>query len=461
MQRSARYNEPMTAFRILVCTVGLHGLTACSTGSSPAVDTAGTTATTSPSTSSTLPTTTNGPQPTSDDVTGDTGGDTGASESQTPTSPSQPTSAPPGETEESGAAPTDAEPTSSAETTSPVTTEGDVTTDSSASLPQTWVFTASSGGPLRAFQWDAVAGALSPKAEQPVGSGPNEDVFVAMVPGSTQAFVVTNKAIVVYDFDPATGSFTEGAHGTTVGTGTYVSVSADMQHVYVAHYNDNALSYLTYKDGAFSTAQRFDSGQKVHSAQESKAGGWVLVPCLGSDHVAQYRRDGDTLVAAAAPTVAVAGGPRHFAFHPNKPVAYVLTELTAELRAFEFSETNGLGAVLGTEVIGTQSGGKYWGSDVKVSPDGNDVFAVERNSKKVYHFDVGQDGALQPSGVEIDLGGVVRAFDISSNGSKLFMGNDKGELRVLSFDAQSNELTELPGAPTGVGVVYTTIARDF
>lgn len=294
-----------------------------------------------------------------------------------------------------------------------------------------------------------------------MGSGQNEDVFVAMAPGSTQAFVVTNKTIVVYSFDPATGKFTEGAHGTTSGTGTYVSVSPDPRVVYVAHYNDNALSYLKYDNGAFSAPQRFDAGQKVHSVQESKTGGLVLVPCLGSDHVAQYRRDGDTLAAATPATVAVTGGPRHFAFHPNKPVAYVLTELTGQLRAFAFDDTTGLGSVLDTEVIGVESGGKYWGSDVKVSPDGNDVFAVERNSKKVFHFDVATDGTLNASGTEVDLGGVVRAFDISSDGKHLFMGNDKGELRTLAFDAETNALTTLPNSPPNLGVVHTTIARDF
>lgn len=335
------------------------------------------------------------------------------------------------------------------------------TSDTAGPPKQKWVFTASSGGPLRAFKWNAETNQLDAGGEQPVGSGPNEDVFVAMAPGSTQAFVVTNKAIAVYDFDPTSGEFSEGAGGTTSGTGTYVGVSDSLKHVYVAHYNENALTYLTYEDGAFTAPQRFDSGQRVHSVQESKAGGWVLVPCLGSDHVAQYRRDGDTLAAATTATVPVAGGPRHFAFHPSKPVAYVLTELTAQLRAFDFSTTDGLGAVLDTEVIGVESGGKYWGSDVKISPDGNDVFAVERNSKKVFHFDVEQDGKLTSSGVSVDLGGIVRAFDVSPDGKHLFMGNDKGELRVLSFDSATNELVVVPGTPTGIGLVHTTLVREF
>lgn len=282
-----------------------------------------------------------------------------------------------------------------------------------------------------------------------------------MAPGSTQAFVVTNRAIAVYDFDPDTGAFSEGPKGTTQGTGTFVSVSPGDRHVYVAHYNDNALSYLTYDNGAFSTPQRFNAGLRAHSAQESKNGGWVLVPCLGSNYVAQYRRDGDGLAAATPPTVALAGGPRHFAFHPTKPFAYVLTELSGELGALEFSETSGLGKILDTEVIGVQSNDNYWGSDVKISPDGNHVFAVERNAQKLYHFDVSTDGTLQSSGTSVDLGGVVRAFDISTDGRYLFLGNSSGQLVTLAFDADTNTLTPVPNPPTGLGTVFTTLARDF
>lgn len=452
----------MTVSRALVCCVGLQCVTACSPESTTPPTTTETTTTTTDGPSSTPSTTTSGALPSSTGVPSSTTSQVPeTSQPEAPSTSDGPTSSGTSETDESAATTSISEPTPTTTSVSSDTVASEETTDGSGPAKQTWVFTTSSGGPLRAFEQDAETGALDARGEQSVGSGPNEDVFVAMVPGSTQAFVVTTEAIVVYDFDPATGSFTEGAHGTTLGTGTYVSVSADLQHVYVAHYNDNALSYLTYKDGVFSAPQRFDSGQKVHSVQEAKAGGWVLVPCLGSDHVAQYRRDGDTLTAATPATVAVTGGPRHFAFHPSKPVAYVLTELTAQLRAFEFTEAAGLGAVLDTEVIGVESGGKYWGSDVKVSPDGNDVFAVERNAKKVYHFDIEEDGTLTSSGISVDLGGVVRAFDISSDGKRLYMGNNQGQIKVLTFDSQSNELVALPDGPTGAGTIYNTLVREF
>lgn len=455
----------MLVTRTLVCCVGIPWFAACSSGSAKPVDTTDTSNSTSISSTNT-PTST--ATPTVSPTVAPPGTHTTASNSESQGSGG--TSNPGSSTTEAGAE----ESTESTTATEPIasggdsssTSAGESTSDvaegtSDAPAKQTWVFTTASGGPLRAFKWNAQTSKLDVAGEQSVGSAPNEDVFVAIVPGSTQAFVVTNKTIVVYNFDPATGEFTEGARGTTSGNGTYVSVSADLQHVYVAHYNENALSYLTYKDGVFSAPQRFDAGQKVHSVQEAKAGGWVLVPCLGSDHVAQYRRNGDTLAAATPASVAVTGGPRHFAYHPSKPLVYVLTELSAQLRAFEFNDTSGLGAVLDTEVIGVESGGKYWGSDVKVSPDGKDVFAVERNSKKVFHFDVEEDGALTPSGVSVDLGGVVRAFDISSDGKQLFMGNDKGVLEVLGFDSQSNELTSLAEVTSSGDKIYTTLARDF
>lgn len=351
--------------------------------------------------------------------------------------------------------------TSSIAASTSVTEDSDTGETSAGTSPAkvVRVLTASSGGPLRAFEFDAGTGALTQIGEQQVGSGPNEDVFIANVPGSTQVFAVTNQSVVVYDFDPVAGTFTEGARGTTGGGGTYVSVSGDLQNVYVAHYSQNALSYLTYKDGALSQPELLAAGQKVHSAQESN-GGWLLVPCLGSDYVAQYRRAGETLAPASPATVAIPGGPRHFAFHPDKPIAYVLTELSGELVTLEFSEESGLGDVLDTEVIGSESGGKYWGSDVKVTPDGADVFAVERNAKRVYHFSVDANGTLD-AGASVDLGGVVRAFDISPDGKHLFLGNDRGEVRVLGFDAGTDQLTPVPNQIAGLGTVFTTLVREF
>lgn len=303
-------------------------------------------------------------------------------------------------------------------------------------------------------------GELTERGDQAIGSN-SGDVFIANVPGSTRFFAVYNRGIVAFDFSPADATFTEQGRGTTLGGGTYVGLAQDEQHVYVAHYGENMLSYLTFAGTEFSEATGFDAGQKVHSVQEFASGGWVLVPCLGSDYIAQYRRTGDTLAAAATPTVAVAGGPRHFAYHPSKQIVYSLTELTSELRTFAFTEATGLGAILDTDQIGVEQQGKRWGSDVKVSPDGNDVFAIDRNAKLVYHFDVQADGTLEASGSTADLGGVVRAFDRSSDGKYLLMGNENGQLLSLRFDAATSELTPAPNPIQGLGTIHTTLVRDF
>lgn len=232
----------------------------------------------------------------------------------------------------------------------PSSQEGLSSTDGSSAPPpkQSWVFTASTDGQLHAFELDTETGVATERGDHAIGSN-GGDVFIAMAAGSTRLFAVYNRGIVAFDFAPESGAFTERARGTTLGGGTYVGISPGEQHAYVAHYGENQLTYLTFDGAAFSTPQGIAAGQKVHSAQESEAGGWVLVPCLGSDHVAQYRRDGNELQPAQVATVAVAGGPRHFAFHPSKSIAYVLSELSSELRTFEFTEAGGLGAALDTD----------------------------------------------------------------------------------------------------------------
>jgi 6-phosphogluconolactonase len=345
--------------------------------------------------------------------------------------------------------------------TSSGATSSEPATSSGAQTPQqSWVFTASTNGQLHAFLLDGETGDLTERGDQAIGSNGGE-VFIAMRQGSRQLFTVYNQGVVVFEFDPDSGAFTERGRGSTLGGGVYVGLAPDEEHVYVAHYGENTLSYLTYRGGEFSAPAGFPAGQRVHSAQEFETGGWLFVPCLGSNHVAQYRRDGDNLMPASTPTVAVAGGPRHFAFHPTSPVVYVLSELSSELRVFAFSQADGLGAVLDTEQIGVQQGGNYWGSDVRVSPDGRDIFAVDRNARLVYHFDIQTDGTLDASGVTGDLGGVVRAFDVSPDGKYVLMGNENGDLITFRFDSATNELAALPNPVRGLGTIHTTLVRDL
>lgn len=331
-----------------------------------------------------------------------------------------------------------------------------VTSDVTPVDEATWVFTASTNGDVHVFEFDAETGQLSEKTNTSLGAS-NGDVFLAMVPGSEELFAVYNQGIVTFGFDPATGELTERARGRTLGGGTHVSTDATGSHVYVAHYGENSLSYLTYANGAFSEPQAFAAGQRVHSSVEG-ADGWVLVPCLGSNHVAQYRRSGDDLAPHSTASVAIAGGPRHLAYHPTLPVVYVLSELSGELRAVTFSAANGLGDVNDVEQIGVEREGKFWGSDVRVSPDGKDVFAVERNARLLYHFDVSDDGTLTASGKNVEVG-VVRAFDVSPDGKFVLAGNESGELMTLSFNSVDNSLTKMPNAVTGLGTVHTTLIR--
>jgi 6-phosphogluconolactonase len=333
----------------------------------------------------------------------------------------------------------------------------DSTTSDAAPVDQTpWVFTASTNGTVRVFELDAGTGALSEKSSTSLGAS-NGDVFLAMVPGSEELFAVYNQGIVTFGFDPTTGALTERARGRTLGGGVHVSTDAAANHVYVAHYSENTLSYLTYANGVFSEPQGFAAGQRVHSSAEG-VDGWVLVPCLGSNHVAQYRRTGDDLAPHSTATVAIAGGPRHLTYHPTLPVVYVLSELSAELRTVTFSAASGLGDVKDVEQIGVERDGKFWGSDVRVSPDGKDVFAVERNAGRLYHFDVSDDGTLTASGTDAHVG-VVRAFDVSPDGKYVLAGNEGGELMALRFDSEDNSLTKMPNAITGLGTVHTTLIR--
>jgi 6-phosphogluconolactonase (cycloisomerase 2 family) len=70
----------------------------------------------------------------------------------------------------------------------------------------------------------------------------------------------------------------------------------------------------------------------------------------------------------------------------------------------------------------------HWASDVEITPDGKHLYAVERSTKKAFHFDVAKDGTLQPSGDAVTVGEAVRVFGISPSGKSLQIGDAQGNL---------------------------------
>lgn len=320
-----------------------------------------------------------------------------------------------------------------------------------------FVFTVSVGGVVRAFRMQA---GVEPEQvadfSVEVTSG---DFFLAATEDASRVFVSYNRQVMALEFDPAALAFTELDTATTAGAGTHVEVSPDGEHVLVAHYNEGKATHVSFDGAAFGSPSESSPGSNAHSARVHASGQWAYVPCLGSNHVAQYTL-GDTLTANSPATVSVPGGPRHMTFHPNGQFAYVLTELSGQAYAFAVQSNGTLGPEpLDVELVALDVN-QPSGSDVQITPDGEHLYTFIRRNQSLYHFDVAVDGTLSPSGEPTNLGQEVRHFAISPTGDVLLAGGSTGVLYTFAVNASTGALTPVGDGVADLQSIQATVIRD-
>jgi 6-phosphogluconolactonase len=330
--------------------------------------------------------------------------------------------------------------------------------DTTSDVPHTtYAFVVSVGGIVRALRLDPGAAPVQvADHELDVTFG---DFFITANQTGSRLFVSYEDTVLALAFDAQAQSITELDTAVTAGGGTYVEVSPDGEHVLIASYNEGKVTHVGFDGTTFGSPSEFSPGQNAHSARVHASGDWAYVPCLGSNHVAQYAL-GETLTANTEATVSVPGGPRHMTFHPNGEVAYVLTELTAQAYAFTINSDGTLGPEpLDLEDVVTDVA-QPSGSDVEITPDGKHLYTFERRTEQLYHFDIAQDGSLTASLEPVDFGQEVRAFAISPAGDLLLGGGSAGILYTYAIDPTTGELTEVGDALTDLQSIQATVIRD-
>ncbi len=323
-----------------------------------------------------------------------------------------------------------------------------------------YVFVGSTDGNLRAFTVNPSDGALTPAGN--IDAGQDLD-FIALGPDDATLFVSLGASVAAFVYDRAERSFTPSGDAPTSGAGTHVAVDASGNYVFVAHYNEGELSFFSYsEDAGFGSGETLSPGQNAHQARIDPAGLHVYVPCLGSNHVAQYTLEpGSGSLSASAPlTVAASGGPRHMDFNTDATRAYVLTENSSQIHAYDVNPATG---VLSPRPADSQylamDQEYHWSSDVHVTPDGRFLYATNRDPSELVRFEIGTAGGLSRLGAT-PLSGVVRAFAVDTRGEYLYVGGDDGNLVAFRIDAATGGLSSM-ATTSGLGNIRATVAREL
>jgi 6-phosphogluconolactonase len=201
-----------------------------------------------------------------------------------------------------------------------------------------------------------------------------------------------------------------------------------------------------------------------HDAVFDPSGRFVAVPDKGLDRVFVFRLDAakGKLMPNDPPSVATRAGdgPRHIAFHPQMPLAYVINELSSSVTTYRFDAQRG--SLQPIQVLPSTPAnytGNNTGAEIAVAPSGRVVYASNRGHDSVGIFAVDpKAGTLTPVDWAPTHAKSPRFFGLDPSAKILYAANaDEG------FSAEQNTDTIVPfsinqanGALTPTGQIIKT-----
>ena len=188
-----------------------------------------------------------------------------------------------------------------------------------------------------------------------------------------------------------------------------------------------------------------------HDCPFDPAGRFIVVPDKGLDRVFTFKLDNASgkLIPADPPSVATreGAGPRHIAFHPSLPIAYVIDELDSTVTTYRYDPARG--ALQAVQVVPTAPPsftGNNTGAEAAVAPSGRFVYGSNRGHDSIVIFAVDRAaGTLTPVGWEPTQGKTPRFFTLDPAANFLYAANqDSDTIVTFRVNKVSGKL-----APTG------------
>ena len=266
-----------------------------------------------------------------------------------------------------------------------------------------------------------------------------------------------------YSIEQQTGNLTPLNRQETSGHNS-VHLNMDPANRYVVVANGPGVAVFPINgDGslAASSDRVVPAGEPGRQKQMQKAhphhivfdpsGRFLVAPDHGIDRIHVYQLDPSSgkLAASSVPPVKSRSGaaPRHIAFHPTRPFAYIVNELDCTVTAYRWNGDRG--ALTPIQVLPrtppTYTGDDR-GSEIAVAPSGNFVYASNRGHDSIVIFSVEDTtGMLNNVGWEPTQGKKPRFFGLDRSGDLLYAANvETDTIVIFRVDNETGKLT-----PTG------------
>ncbi len=257
----------------------------------------------------------------------------------------------------------------------------------------------------------------------------------------------------------------------------FLSLDPSNRYIVTANYTAGSVGVVPIEqDGALGTRtdlvaltgepgpnRKEQTGSHPHNCPFDPAGRFIVVPDKGLDRIFVFRLHTATgkLVANNPPSVATreGAGPRHIAFHPRLPYAYVINELGSTMTTYRYDGTRGV--LQPVQVLPTTPStftGDNTGAEVTVAPSGRFVYGSNRGHDSIVTFAVDRtNGTLTPLDWVSTQGKTPRFFALDPAANFLYAANQDTDTVVTFRVNQRNGRLSPTGQIIKVGSPCTIV----
>ena len=266
-----------------------------------------------------------------------------------------------------------------------------------------------------------------------------------------------NSKVNAFSFDRKTGKLSfinsKPAGG---GAPCHINVSPDGKRIVTANYMGGSITeYAVNSDGSLGdTTQNIEfSGNGTDKERQTQPhlhfvtfapdAKYLFADDLGTDKIYKYQLDtkGNRLLSEGTPSsvkVKDGSGPRHLTFHPNGKYAYLITEISGDVIAFNYKDGN----LSEFQTVKADTLNAKGSADIHISPNGRFLYASNRlKGDGIAVFSINpQNGSLTKAGYQ-PTGVHPRNFVITPNGKLLLVANrDSDQIQVFKINPKTGLL---------------------
>lgn len=180
----------------------------------------------------------------------------------------------------------------------------------------------------------------------------------------------------------------------------------------------------------------------MHFVQWDNSGKYLYAVDLGTDEIKYFDSSDSKFQAKIAANLQLGDGPRHFSFHPQQAMVYVLNELSNSIVAFKHDMSTGKFSELARYPATLDNQNSPLPSAIRISKDGNFLYAAIRGKNQISVFRILKTGELAFIQSHSSGGETPRDFNFSKNQNYILVANkSSNSIDVLARDSQTGLLS--------------------